>query len=86
MAFERFNATNAALLLIDHQIGTMGWVKSIPFEEMKRNALMLANTARILKMPVVLTSSMEEYAQGPLLRRRGLKRVAVDKVMHVLTG
>lgn len=67
MAFERFDATNAALLLIDHQVGTMGWVKSIPFEEMKRNALMLANTARILKLPVVLTSSMEEYAQGPLL-------------------
>lgn len=67
MAFERFTGDNAALLLIDHQIGTMGWVHSIPFEEMKRNALMLAKTASILKMPVVLTSSMEEYAQGPLL-------------------
>lgn len=67
MAYERFTATNAALLLIDHQVGTMGWVRSIPFEEMKRNALMLAKTASILKLPVVLTSSMEEYAQGPLL-------------------
>lgn len=28
---------------------------------------MLAKTASILRMPVVLTSSMEEYAQGPLL-------------------
>nr|WP_241021584.1 isochorismatase family protein [Burkholderia sp. Ac-20353] len=54
-------------MLIDHQVGTMGWVHSIPFDEMKRNALMLAKTASILKMPVVLTSSMEEYAQGPLL-------------------
>jgi len=27
---------------------------------MKRNALMLAKTAKILGMPVVLTSSMEE--------------------------
>jgi nicotinamidase-related amidase len=67
MAYERFTADNAAMLLIDHQVGTMGWVHSIPFEEMKRNALMLAETARILKLPVVLTSSMEEYAQGPLL-------------------
>lgn len=67
MTFEKFNAADTALLLIDHQVGTMGWVKSIPFEEMKRNAIMLAHTARILKMPVVLTSSMEEYAQGPLL-------------------
>jgi nicotinamidase-related amidase len=67
MSYERFTGSNAALLLIDHQIGTMGWVKSIPFEEMKRNTLLLAQTAKILKMPVVLTSSMEEYAQGPLL-------------------
>jgi nicotinamidase-related amidase len=28
---------------------------------------MLAKAARVLKLPVVLTSSMEEYAQGPLL-------------------
>ncbi|UQS89114.1 isochorismatase family protein [Pseudomonas chlororaphis subsp. piscium] len=67
MSYERFSTENAALLLIDHQVGTMGWVKSIPFEEMKRNALMLAKAASILQLPVVLTSSMEEYAQGPLL-------------------
>lgn len=67
MPYERFTADNAAMLLIDHQVGTMGWAKSLPFEELKRNALMLAKTAKILKMPVVLTSSMEEYAQGPLL-------------------
>ena len=67
MAYEKFSADNAALLLIDHQVGTMGWAKSMPFEEMKRNALMLAKTAKILKMPTVLTSSMEEHAQGPLL-------------------
>lgn len=67
MSYEKFSADNAALLLIDHQVGTMGWVKSIPFDELKRNALMLAKAVSILKMPVVLTSSMEEYAQGPLL-------------------
>lgn len=67
MSYEKFSADNAALLLIDHQVGTMGWVKSISVEEMKRNALMLAQAARILKLPVVLTSSMEEHAQGPLL-------------------
>lgn len=67
MSYERFTGDNAAMLLIDHQVGTMGWAKSMPFEELKRNALMLAKTAKILKMPVVLTSSMEEAAQGPLL-------------------
>jgi nicotinamidase-related amidase len=64
---NRFTAENAAMLLIDHQVGTMGWVKSIPFGVMKRNALILATTAKILKLPTVLTSSMEDHAQGPLL-------------------
>lgn len=67
MPFEKFSADNATMLLIDHQVGTMGWAKSLPFEELKRNALMLAKAAAILKMPVILTSSMEEHAQGPLL-------------------
>ncbi|MET3354374.1 UNVERIFIED_ORG: nicotinamidase-related amidase [Xanthobacter viscosus] len=67
MAYEKFTADNSAMLLIDHQVGTMGWAKSMPFEELKRNALMLAKAAKILKIPTVLTSSMEEYAQGPLL-------------------
>jgi nicotinamidase-related amidase len=67
MSYEKFSADNAVMLLIDHQVGTMSWAKSLPFEELKRNALMLAKTASILKLPVVLTSSMEEYAQGPLL-------------------
>lgn len=67
MRFEKFTSDNAAMLLIDHQVGTMGWAKSMAFDELKRNALMLAKSAAILDMPVVLTSSMEEYAQGPLL-------------------
>jgi nicotinamidase-related amidase len=67
MSYEKFSADNAVMLLIDHQVGTMSWAKSLPFEELKRNALMLAKTASILKLPVVLTSSMEVYAQGPLL-------------------
>lgn len=67
MANETSAWRKAAMLLIDHQVGTMGWVGSIPHEDMKRNALMLAQTAKVLKMPVVLTSSMEEHAQGPLM-------------------
>ena len=67
MPFQRFTGNSAAMLLIDHQVGTMGWVTSTPFAEMKRNALILAQAANILKLPTVLTSSMEEAAQGPLL-------------------
>ncbi|MGS0895639.1 isochorismatase family protein [Burkholderia stagnalis] len=66
-AKEKFRADEVAILLIDHQVGTMGWVHSIPFEEMKGNTLLLAQTAKVLKIPTVLTSSMEDHAQGPLL-------------------
>ena len=57
---------NSALLLIDHQEGTMQLIKNIPVEVVKRNTLALAKTAKILKIPVVLTSSQEERLQGPL--------------------
>jgi len=71
MKYEKFGAENAAMLLIDHQVGTMSWVKSIPLDALKRNVLLLAKAARILKLPVVLTSSMEDHAQGPLLSELG---------------
>ena len=67
MNSERFNGANAAMLLIDHQIGTMSWVRSAPLDEIKINTVVLAKAARVLNMPVILTSSMEEHVQGPLM-------------------
>jgi nicotinamidase-related amidase len=62
-----FTMHDSALLLIDHQVGTMKLIKNIPADDAKRNALALAKAANILRMPVVLTSSQEGRAQGPLL-------------------
>lgn len=62
-----FTAENSALLLIDHQIGTMKLIHNIPLEVVKRNTLALAKTAKILNIPVILTSSQEENIQGALL-------------------
>ena len=67
MSKPTFSPQNATLLLIDHQVGTMGWVRSVPIETMKRHAIALARAAAVTGMPVVLTSSQEERAQGPLL-------------------
>jgi len=68
MAHERYNADNAAMLLIDHQVGTAGWMHSGSREEMKRNTLALAKAAKATGMPVVMTSSQEILVdvQGPL--------------------
>lgn len=62
-----FTAENSALLLVDHQIGTMKLIHNIPLEVVKRNTLALAKTAKILNIPVILTSSQEENIQGALL-------------------
>ncbi|MDX2098563.1 MAG: isochorismatase family protein [Leptolyngbyaceae cyanobacterium bins.59] len=62
-----FTPENAALLLIDHQVGTMQLIKNLPLESVKRNTLALAKAAKILQIPVILTSSQEERIQGPLM-------------------
>lgn len=64
---KTFTAENSALLLIDHQIGTMQLIKNIDIERAKRMSLALAEAANILNIPVVLTSSQEDQMQGPLL-------------------
>lgn len=58
---------NAALVLIDHQVGTLQLVRNLDAGQVKRFTLALAKAAKILGMPVVLTSSQEERIQGPLM-------------------
>lgn len=67
MSFNRFNGGNAALVLIDHQEGTIGWVNSIDHAALRKNVTLLARVASILGMPVVMTSSMESFVQGPII-------------------
>jgi len=67
MKDEKFSADAAALLLIDHQVGTMQLIKNIDRELAAKQSIALAKMAKILNMPVVLTSSQENNAQGPLL-------------------
>lgn len=62
-----FRPNSSALLLIDHQVGTMQLVKNLPLEQVRTMTLALARAAKILQMPVILTSSQEERIQGPLM-------------------
>jgi nicotinamidase-related amidase len=64
---KAFTPDNAAMLLIDHQVGTMGWTHSSDINLVKKNALRLARIAKAVGMPVVLTTSMEDQVQGPLV-------------------
>ncbi len=67
MKVSDFTQENSTMLLIDHQVGTMKLIKNLPLTEVEKNTLALANIAKVLKMPVVLTSSQEERFQGPLM-------------------
>jgi isochorismate hydrolase len=73
---DKFTTENAALLLIDHQQGTLKLAKNIPHAEIIMNMRALARIAVETKMPLVLTSSMESEFQGPLLD--DLKKIAPD--------
>lgn len=67
MEFSALTQENSAMLLIDHQVGTMKLIKNLPVNEVEKNTLALAEVAKVLKIPVVLTSSQEERFQGPLM-------------------
>ncbi len=61
-----FSGKNAAMLLIDHQVGTMGWVRSAELSAIEMNTVVLAKAAKAIGMPLILTSSQEDQAQGLL--------------------
>ncbi|MFI0483977.1 isochorismatase family protein [Actinomadura sp. 9N215] len=67
MALNLFTPENTAVVLIDHQAGTVGWVRSTDRDELKANAFALAKAAKALDMPLILTTSLEEHAQGQIL-------------------
>jgi nicotinamidase-related amidase len=58
---------NAAMLLIDHQTGTMLGVQDIRLDQFRSNVLALAKTARAHALPTVLTASYAEGPNGPLM-------------------
>lgn len=66
---HRFDITDTAIILIDHQVGTNTWAMSTPLELLQRNVIILAKFAKGTAMPLVLTSSQETNVnvQGPLM-------------------
>jgi nicotinamidase-related amidase len=69
--FRALTPENTALVLVDHQVGTIGWAGELANED-ERNQLKMwtrtvARFAKAAGMPIVLTTSLETEAQGPLL-------------------
>ena len=57
---EHFTPQNSAILLVDHQQMTMNWIKSLPAETVKQNIRMLTRLGVEEKIPLIITTTMEE--------------------------
>ena len=63
---ERLTSNNAALFLIDHQVGLFTGVRDIPIAELKHNVVALAKAAKVLGVPVIVTATSPEM-WGPVI-------------------
>jgi len=63
--YEPLSAQNAALLLVDHQIGLLTGVRDIPVGELKHNVVALAKAAKVLKIPTIVTTTAAGSMWGP---------------------
>ncbi|MBM7419493.1 MULTISPECIES: isochorismatase family protein [Chryseobacterium] len=64
---KQFKKDDTVMLLIDHQVGTLNFTANRPHEMIISRTRALAKLAKALGIPVVLTSSQEDHAQGPLI-------------------
>jgi nicotinamidase-related amidase len=63
----RLSVDNAAVLLIDHQAGLLSLVNDYSPDEFKNNVLALSDTAKLFKLPTILTTSFENGPNGVLM-------------------
>jgi nicotinamidase-related amidase len=63
---ERLTPDNAALLLIDHQVGLFTGVRDIPVAELKHNVVALAKAVKVLGLPIIVTATSPEM-WGPVI-------------------
>jgi nicotinamidase-related amidase len=63
--YEPLTSQNAALVLVDHQVGLMTGVRDYSIGELKHNVVALAKAARALKLPIVVTTTARDSMWGP---------------------
>jgi nicotinamidase-related amidase len=61
------DASDTALLLLDHQTGLFQTVKDVTVAELRANVSALARIATLLKLPIVTTASVPDGPNGPLM-------------------
>src|SRR5205809_2770584 len=64
---ERLPQDNAALLLIDRQIGLFTGIRDIDVAQLKHNVVRLAKAAKVLGLPIVATTTSRDSLWGPTI-------------------
>ena len=64
------SSDNAALVLVDHQVGLLSGVRDIPLAELKSNVVSLAKAMRILRVPTVVVTTARDSMWGPTFPER----------------
>src|SRR5713101_4252070 len=63
--YEPLTSQNAALVLVDHQVGLMTGVRDYSTGELKHNVVALARAAQALKLPIIVTTTARDSMWGP---------------------
>jgi len=63
--YKPLTSENAALVLVDHQVGLMTGVRDYSTGELKHNVVALAKAAKALKLPIVVTTTARDSMWGP---------------------
>ena len=63
--YEPLTSDNAALVLVDHQVGLMTGVRDISTGELKHNVVGLAKAATLHKLPIIVTTTARDSMWGP---------------------
>src|SRR5437588_7564262 len=63
--YEPLTSENAALVLVDHQVGLLSGVRDYSIAELKHNVIGLAKAAKALKLPIVVTTTARDSMWGP---------------------
>lgn len=62
---EPLTTENAALVLVDHQVGLMTGIRDYSVAELKHNVVGLAKAAKALGLPIVTTTTSADTLWGP---------------------
>src|ERR1700741_4623197 len=63
--YDPLTSQNAALILVDHQVGLITGVRDYSTGELKRNGVALAKAAKALQLPIIVTTTARDSMWGP---------------------